>query len=132
MIDTERISSLDTGGVLALAAAAYRSRVEAEAAVFVAAAHYADIHDVDLLGATAAMFAGCERGRRLGGVGTPRVAEFAPAEFGAVQQLGTVAAAHLIADALDCRHRLPRVWARVLDGSVRVWKAREVAAATRH
>ena len=42
-----------------------------------------------------------------------------------------VAAATLIADALDVRHRLPRLWAALLAGQVRVWQARHVAARTR-
>ncbi len=42
-----------------------------------------------------------------------------------------VAAATLIADALDVRHRLPRLWTALLAGQVRVWQARHVAARTR-
>lgn len=37
-----------------------------------------------------------------------------------------------MADALDLRHRLPQLWERVLNGRVRVWRARKVAQETRH
>jgi hypothetical protein len=37
----------------------------------------------------------------------------------------------LIADALDLRHRLPRLWGRVLTGGVRAWQARKIAEQTR-
>jgi hypothetical protein len=45
----------------------------------------------------------------LGGEGTPEVAEFAAAELGAELQMSPWAAAQLIGDALDLRHRLPRL-----------------------
>jgi hypothetical protein len=37
----------------------------------------------------------------------------------------------LIADALDLRYRLPRLWGRVLTGGVRAWQARKIAEQTR-
>src|SRR5512133_701197 len=42
-----------------------------------------------------------------------------------------MAARSLIADALDVRYRLPRLWARVLTGGVRAWQARKIAEQTR-
>ncbi len=72
-----------------------------------------------------------ERPRRFGGDGTPEAGEFAAAELGVLMGRSHVAAANLMADALDIRHRLPLLWAAVLDGSVRVWQARHVASRTR-
>ncbi|MEJ7706857.1 MAG: DUF222 domain-containing protein [Nocardioidaceae bacterium] len=63
--------------------------------------------------------------------GTPEIAEFAAAELGAVLRMSPFAAAGLVADALDLRHRLPRLWARVQAGDVKPWIARRVAEATR-
>lgn len=40
------------------------------------------------------------------------------------------AASNTIADALDLRHRLPLVWARVRAGEVRTWQACKIADAT--
>ena len=66
-----------------------------------------------------------------GGEGTPEVSEYCAAELGALQGTGIMAARSLIADALDVRYRLPRLWARVLTGGVRAWQAREIAEQTR-
>lgn len=74
---------------------------------------------------------GKERGSRLGGAGTPIVAEFAPAELAAAIGTTTGAARYLMADALDLRHRLPRLWRRVVEAEVEAWQARRVAQATR-
>ncbi len=66
-----------------------------------------------------------------GGEGTPEVSEYCAAELGGLQGTGIVAARVLIADALDLRYRLPRLWGRVLTGGVRAWQARRIAEQTR-
>ena len=66
-----------------------------------------------------------------GGEGTPEVSEYCAAELGALQGTGMAAARALIADALDLRYRLPRLWDRVLTGGVRAWQARKIAEQTR-
>jgi hypothetical protein len=66
-----------------------------------------------------------------GGEGTPEVSEYCAAELGALQGTGIMAARALIADALDLRYRLPRLWQRVLTGGVRAWQARKIAEQTR-
>ena len=66
-----------------------------------------------------------------GGEGTPEVSEYCAAELGALQGTGIAAARALIADALDLRYRLPRLWNRVLTGGVRAWQARKIAEQTR-
>src|SRR5688500_14719857 len=66
-----------------------------------------------------------------GGEGTPEVSEYCAAELGALQSTGMAAARALIADALDLRYRLPRLWDRVLTGGVRAWQARNIAEQTR-
>ncbi len=73
-----------------------------------------------------------ERQVRLGGVGTPWVAEFAYAELGARMGMGTWSARRFVADALDVRHRLPLIWERLRAREARVGFARLVAAKTRH
>ena len=67
----------------------------------------------------------------LGGQGTPLVAEFAPAIFAARLGKSPSAGARLIADALDLRYRLPRLWTRVEALEVEASYAREVARRTR-
>ena len=70
---------------------------------------------------------GRERAVRLGGDGTPRVAEFSVMELGALQGLGVVAARILLADALNLRHRHPVLWRLVCEAKVWGWAARKVA-----
>ncbi|MFG1909826.1 hypothetical protein [Kribbella sp. NPDC048928] len=72
---------------------------------------------------------GYERLQVYGGDGCPGVAEFAPIEFGAVLSMSSGAAAALIGEALALRHRLPRIWAKVLAGDAVAWRARKVAHA---
>jgi hypothetical protein len=62
---------------------------------------------------------------------TPEVAEFAPAELGAVLGVTDQAAKGLIADALDLRHRFPLLWRTVHEGAVEVWLARNTAEQAR-
>jgi hypothetical protein len=134
MFDSEGLAGLSGGAVAALVADTYRIQVEAETALLVLAAHWADLHAVDLSDprySVSGVGPGVEECRRLGGVGTPAVREFAAAELGTLQHTTTAAAARQMADALDLRHRLPLLWRRVQAGQVRGWQARKVAQATR-
>ncbi|MGH3497430.1 MAG: DUF222 domain-containing protein [Nocardioidaceae bacterium] len=72
-----------------------------------------------------------ERVIRPGGVGTPTVTEFTPAQLGPILRVSTLSARFWLADALDLRHRLPRIYALVAAGSVDAFRARLVAQATR-
>ncbi len=60
------------------------------------------------------------------------MAEFCIAEFGAVLGISTVSAKHLIGQALELRHRLPRLWRRVQTGDLPSWRARRIAETTIH
>jgi hypothetical protein len=110
----------------------YRRTVEDTAALFRHAFDFATIHNGEALFAERRVLPGMERAVQLGGAGTPKVMEFAAAEFGARMQLGTVAAGNYMADALDVWHRLPRIAARVEAGEVKVSYARRVATESRH
>jgi hypothetical protein len=101
--------------------------------IFLWAAHYADQCNGDGLAPAGSgrVLAGTERSVRLGGVGTPRVGEFAASAFGARLRMGTLGGKAMIADALDARHRLPRCWARVQEFEARVPWVRYVARRTR-
>lgn len=127
----EPLDRLDAPGALAAAAECRRAADAAEARLLALAAHWADLHaERDGEGARLDV-PGMERLCRLAGEGTPEVAEFAPAELGAALGLTTFAASCLIGDALELRHRLPRLWARVADGTVQAWRARRVADHTK-
>jgi hypothetical protein len=107
-------------------------RARAEARLFELAAVFADQHSGDSLPASGRVLPGMERAVRVGGPGTPTMAELAWAELGARLQMSPWSARQYVADALDTRHRLPLTWARVMTGEARVGNARRVAARTRH
>ena len=131
----EDLDGLDAPGALAEAVALRQTADRAEAQLLWLAAHWADLHAVlpgqgDGVGARVVV-PGMERLLRLAGPGTPEVAEFAPAELGAALGMSTFAASCLVGDALELRHRLPRLWGRVLDGTLAAWRARRVADHTK-
>src|SRR6266540_2019971 len=119
-------------GVLAFARAQRRAADAAEVAVLEAAYAWAVRHPaVSVEGASTFAVRGFgDTGVALGGVGCPLVAELCVAEFAAAVGLGQEAGKHLIGQALELRHRLPRLWARVAAGEVTAWRARRIADAT--
>ncbi|WP_210443348.1 HNH endonuclease signature motif containing protein [Nocardioides sp. SYSU D00065] len=73
-----------------------------------------------------------EQPETLGGAGTPAVAAFTPEPLAVALGCSPAAAASLLADTLDLHHRLPLLWDQTRAQLVPVWKARRVAARTRH
>ena len=65
---------------------------------------------------------------RLGGPGTPAVAEFAVEQLATRLHVTTGSAMRLVADVLDLAHRHPILWTRVTSGGCPVWLARHIAA----
>ncbi|GAA2091981.1 hypothetical protein GCM10009841_00600 [Microlunatus panaciterrae] len=122
----------DTATLATRVGTAYRALVAAEAAQLELAAVWADLHAQPDPQQVATALPGREHPRPFGGESTPEVLEFAAAELGALQEMGAVSAGKLIADALDLRHRLPRLWQRLQAGQVRAYQARWVAQHTRH
>jgi hypothetical protein len=85
----------------------------AEVEILRAAAQHAVLHNPETLDPAVTKLHGRERAKRFGGHGTPHVAEFAAAEFGARLGMSTYSARELIGDALDLMHRFPELWGRV-------------------
>jgi len=112
-------------------------RRAAEADLLILAARWADENPPETIRARtirpdAVRVPGAERAVRLGGAGTPEVAEFAPAELGVSMGTHHHAARRLMADALDLRHRLPGLWQlTTIDLALESWVARKIAKATR-
>ena len=130
---TRDIGSLDAVDARSLAAALVANRaslVAAEARELELAAAWADTHPAEAVHASPVL-PGTERARLFGGDGTPEAGEFAAAELACLLGVSLAAAAALVADALDLRHRLPLLWRSVTTGQVRVWQARHVARRTR-
>ncbi len=63
-------------------------------------------------------------------VGCPWVAEFAAQGLVGPFDASTQSVRSWMADALTIRHRLPRLWDRVVAGDVHHWKARQIATVT--
>jgi hypothetical protein len=122
----------DAAVTLSLVSAAHRDIVEQECRLVELAAHWSDLHHPDSQAPAERTLPGAEQGRQLGGAGTPKVLEFAPAELAARMETSYGSARALMADALDLRHRHPELWQLVVAGKVPAWRARKVAQATRH
>src|SRR4051795_4060198 len=125
-------STFDTAAVLAAARAARRAENAAAAEVLAQAVEWARLHQVDDVDAAATWSAGHgqDTGIPIAGQGAPLVSEFAVAEFAAALGLSSAAGRTLVGQALELAHRLPRLWARVQDGSLAPWRARRVAEET--
>jgi hypothetical protein len=125
------LEDLAGGELLDEAARLHRVREEAGARILLVAVEWAAQFGEGRYDLGRLVNRGGERFVRLGGVGTPRVAEFAPADLGGRLQLSPYAAGRLVADALDLAHRLPVLWGRVQRLEVRESYARLVARKTR-
>lgn len=88
---------------------------------------WADLHGDE----PAVRVAGGEQLVRLGGEGTPLVADLALEELAVARQEHVLSTRSVMADVLDLRHRLPRLWALVRSLQVEAWVARKVAVMSR-
>ncbi len=96
-----------------------------------AAATWAEQHPPESIHHAATWItAGGDTGLLLAGPGAPLVAEFCIAELALAVGLSTDAGRTLIAHAVELKHRLPKVWARVMTGDLQAWRARRVAEHT--
>jgi hypothetical protein len=121
------MSSPGVDAVLDAALDARRAADREEARLLALAVHWVDLHpvtDQDFDNADDDQLA------RLGGVGTPGIAEFAVEELVAALGLSYHAGMRLVTEAVELCFRLPRLWSLVQDGRLQAWKARQVAAET--
>jgi hypothetical protein len=129
MFDASWLADLDAEAAAELVGATQDALREQEWREITLAAQWAVLHDEHTVPpVTGPRPRGIERAVSAGGDGTPRIAEFACAELGALMGTGFIAAANLIRDAVDLQHRHPLLWAALGEGRGRVWKARRVAA----
>lgn len=68
---------------------------------------------------------------QVGGEGTPRVRDLCLGDLALARRVGWMSARAAMADVLDLQHRLPRVWALVVDLEAEPWVARKVAVLSR-
>ena len=103
----------------------------AEADVLFAAVTWAEQHPPESTELAATWVSGGgDTGLPLAGPGAPLVAEFGIAEFAAAIGRSTDSGRMLIADAVELKYRLTRLWDRTQSGDLPVWRARRVAQAT--
>lgn len=125
--------ALGPAGLLASIREARSAEDAAAARQLDLAARWADLHPPESIHSAAAFTVpGSEHEEPIAGDGCPLVAEFCIAELGTTLGISTVAAKKLIGQALELRHRLPRLWAMVQSGRVPAWRARSVAETTIH
>ncbi len=122
----------DAGAALVAFGDLRRVRDAAERDLFLLTAHFADLYHVDPARPDQLRtLPGTEREIKVAGDGAPLVWEFAIAEMAAELGISTWSARRKIGDALETRHRLPLLFARVEAGEVPAWIAAKVAQATR-
>ncbi|MDF9716580.1 HNH endonuclease signature motif containing protein [Nocardioides sp. ChNu-99] len=139
----------DATALLASARAAASAQMAAEVATFVAVADWADAHTDGTVGDPIGPLGlwtedptavpGGDRFLELGGPGAPLVSEFCLYEISAALGRSVTSGRPLVGDAIELRHRLPRLYARVAAGAdpatqkraLPVWRARKIAALTR-
>src|SRR5918994_7837300 len=108
-------------GVLAAARAARAAEMVAAAAQLAQAADWAAMHSVDSLDEAAAFGVFGEAVVPVAGPGAPLVGEFCVAELAAALGVPTDHGRWLIGEALELKHRLPRLWARVMGHDLPAW-----------
>jgi 5-methylcytosine-specific restriction endonuclease McrA len=130
-------TTIDAAGVLAKVRSARAAENAAAAEVLATVVQWAHLHVVDDLDDAATLWVGSklmgqDTGIPIAGEGCPLVSEFAVLELAAALGLSAESGRHLVAQALELAHRLPRVWARVQAGSLAPWRAKRIADATLH
>jgi len=119
--------TLEAAGVLAAARAAQADVHAAEARKLAAAVEWARLHQVedpDL----AETWGGTPVA--LTGVGAPLIGRGCVAEFAAVIGTTTNGGRAYLADAVELAHRLPELYARIVEGRLPAWKGRRIARET--
>ena len=122
--------------LLAAAEVTHRAKVLAEAREFDLAAQWGEAHpgdDAPALAESAVFEANVLFGDRpleVAGYGAPTVSEFAITELATALGLSSTGGRRFLGAALETKHRLPKLWARVMAGEVQVWKARRVTEHT--
>jgi 5-methylcytosine-specific restriction endonuclease McrA len=67
----------------------------------------------------------------LAGAGAPEVSDFAVTELATALGRTRESGRLYVGDAIEAKHRLPKVWARLVSGEVAAWRVRRLAQATR-
>jgi len=95
-------------------------------------AEWAALHTVaDEADASTLTERGLDTGLPVAGPGAPLVSDFAVMELAALLGRTLDSGRSYVGQVVELAHRLPRLWTRVVDGEVPVWKALRIADSTR-
>jgi hypothetical protein len=132
-VEYDDLTALSATATLAAVEARARARRAGDVQDLLHVLHWCDLHSADPQGEPGAVpkSRGGNYLRRIGGDGTPEVADLCFAELAIARGAGEMSTANLAADALDLKHRMPLLWAAVLDLRIEVWLARKIARMTR-
>jgi hypothetical protein len=122
----------DPSSVLVYSRSCQADADQAQANLLVAAVIWAEQHPPESIDEAATWWAAGsgDTGLPLAGPGAPWVAEFCLAEFALAIGRSTDPGRALIADAVELKYRLPKVWSRIQTGDLQSWRARRIAQAT--
>src|SRR5680860_1856448 len=126
------LADLSEHGLLDEVDALHRHQLETGVALLRLVAEFARQHGAGTVDPVQARLPGRERAVRLGGEGTPLVAEFAPAVLAARLGLSAYAGGRLVADVVDLDYRLPQMREGVHALRISEGHDRYVARKTRH
>ncbi|SDS66725.1 DUF222 domain-containing protein [Microlunatus soli] len=96
------------------------------------AATFADQHPADGIAPHQLALPGGDRPIHPGGDGTPELARFCVTDLAGTLHKSTGTTERIIADALDLRHRFPRLWARLCHYEVAALDCQTIARHTHH
>lgn len=136
MASRRRTATLDprVDSVLRAVEVNHHAETMAAARKFELAAQWAELHPGDnideVVDADGHLILYGDQPLALAGEGAPTVAEFCVAEFARTVGMSPVAGRKFIGAAVEAKHRLPKLWARVMTGEVPVWKVRRIAEHT--
>ena len=117
--------------VLRVAREARAAATRADAVLLLAAVTWAEQHPPESIGEEATWITpAADTGLPIAGPGAPLVAEFCIAEFALAIGRSTDAGRQVIADSVELKYRLGRIWARVQSGDLEPWRARRIAQET--
>jgi hypothetical protein len=125
-----QVAELDAEQTRVWVAASQRLEACLEACRYAAVAHYADLHP-PVEEADGPQQIGGEASVAPGGDGTPAMGEFAVTELAVGASCSSGRAWGLLADGLDLRHRMPRLFAELAAGRVSGFKVRMILRAAR-
>lgn len=122
-------AGLDESQTLCWLRGSERLMAHVEAQRYAQLAHYADLHAPDDVGGDDGDLPGEERSIHPGGAGTPAMCEFAVTDLAVGIRCTSGRAGGMLGDALDLRHRMPALFARLRAGEVPAFKVRMVLRA---